>query len=75
MSARSWDHETCCLHYLYCCLNRVPLSRRLERESQRNVKLMWLTGRLMPDFKASPMADSATAMNWREKTAVFSEGG
>ncbi|MBN0523481.1 IS1182-like element ISPa7 family transposase, partial [Pseudomonas aeruginosa] len=26
-------------------------SRRLERESQRNVELMWLTGRLMPDFK------------------------
>src|SRR4030095_15288959 len=26
-------------------------SRRLEREAQRNVELMWLTGRLMPDFK------------------------
>src|SRR4029434_10151473 len=25
--------------------------RRLEREAQRNVELMWLTGRLMPDFK------------------------
>lgn len=32
-------------------LNRVPSSRRLERESQRNIELIWLTGRLMPDFK------------------------
>ena len=25
--------------------------RRLEREAQRNIELMWLTGRLAPDFK------------------------
>jgi len=37
--------------YVYGYLNRVQSSRRLERESQRNVELMWLTGRLMPDFK------------------------
>src|SRR6202522_1394610 len=37
--------------YLYGYLNRVQSSRRLERESQRNLELMWLTGRLMPDFK------------------------
>jgi transposase len=37
--------------YLYGYLNRIQSSRRLERESQRNVELMWLTGRLMPDFK------------------------
>jgi transposase len=37
--------------YLYGYLNRVQSSRRLEREAQRNVELMWLTGRLMPDFK------------------------
>jgi transposase len=37
--------------YLYGYLNRLQLSRRLERESQRNVEVMWLTGRLMPDFK------------------------
>ena len=37
--------------YLYGYLNRVHSSRRLERETQRNVELMWLTGRLMPDFK------------------------
>src|ERR1700730_4292566 len=37
--------------YLYGYLNRIPSSRRLEREAQRNIELMWLTGRLMPDFK------------------------
>src|ERR1700751_2312482 len=37
--------------YLYGYLNRVQSSRRLEREAQRNVELMWLTGRLAPDFK------------------------
>ena len=37
--------------YIYGYLNRVQSSRRLEREAQRNVELMWLTGRLMPDFK------------------------
>src|ERR671911_456418 len=37
--------------YIYGYLNRVPSSRRLERESQRNRELIWLTGRLMPDFK------------------------
>ena len=37
--------------YLYGYLNRIQSSRRLEREAQRNVELMWLTGRLMPDFK------------------------
>jgi transposase len=37
--------------YLYGYLNRTPSSRRLERETQRNIELMWLTGRLMPDFK------------------------
>src|SRR5437773_4666659 len=37
--------------YVYGYLNRVQSSRRLERECQRNVELIWLTGRLMPDFK------------------------
>ena len=37
--------------YIYGYLNRIQSSRRLEKESQRNVELMWLTGRLMPDFK------------------------
>src|SRR5271156_953134 len=37
--------------YLYGYLNRIQSSRRLEREAQRNIELMWLVGRLAPDFK------------------------
>ena len=37
--------------YLYGYLNSIQSSRRLEREAGRNVELMWLTGRLAPDFK------------------------
>ncbi len=37
--------------YVYGYLNRVQSSRRLEREAGRNVELMWLVGRLAPDFK------------------------
>lgn len=37
--------------YIYGYLNQVQSSRRLEREAQRNVELMWLIGRLAPDFK------------------------
>ena len=37
--------------YLYGYLNRIQSSRRLEREAGRNLELMWLTGRLAPDFK------------------------
>jgi len=37
--------------YIYGYLNRVPSSRRLEREAGRNVELMWLTGKLAPDHK------------------------
>jgi hypothetical protein len=37
--------------YVYGYLNQIHSSRRLEREAQRNVELMWLTGRLSPDFK------------------------
>ena len=48
--------------YLYGYLNRVHSSRRLERECQRNVELMWLTGRLAPDFK--------TIANFRKDNGV-----
>jgi transposase len=37
--------------YLYGYLNQVRSSRKLEREAHRNVELMWLLGRLQPDFK------------------------
>ena len=37
--------------YVYGYINLIASSRRLEREAPRNVELMWLTGRLAPDFK------------------------
>jgi transposase len=37
--------------YIYGYLNRVRPSRTLEREAGRNVEVMWLLGRLTPDFK------------------------
>jgi len=48
--------------YLYGYLNRIHSSRRLERECQRNIELMWLTGRLAPDFK--------TIANFRKDNGV-----
>lgn len=37
--------------YIYGYLNKIQSSRRLERETHRNVELMWLMNRLSPDFK------------------------
>ena len=37
--------------YIYDYLNRVQSSRRLERESGRNLEVLWLLGRLIPDHK------------------------
>jgi hypothetical protein len=37
--------------YIYGYLNRVQSSRRLESEAGRNIELMWLLGRLVPDHK------------------------
>lgn len=37
--------------FIYGYLNRIPSSRRLEREDGRNVELIWLTSRLVPDHK------------------------
>ncbi|MBL1142097.1 MAG: transposase, partial [Proteobacteria bacterium] len=37
--------------FIYGYFNRIQSSRRLEREAGRNVELMWLLGRLAPDFK------------------------
>ena len=47
----SYHPSTMLKLYLYGYLNRVQSSRRLEREAKRNVEVMWLTGRLAPDFK------------------------
>lgn len=37
--------------YVYGYMNQIRSSRRLEREAQRNVELLWLLNRLSPDFK------------------------
>ena len=37
--------------YIYGYLNQVQSTRRLEREAGRNVEVMWLVGRLVPDHK------------------------
>ena len=37
--------------YVYGYINQIASTRRLEREAGRNVEMMWLTGRLAPDFK------------------------
>src|SRR3984957_2046254 len=47
----SYHPEVMLKIYIYGYLNRIQSSRRLEREAQRNVELIWLTGRLAPDFK------------------------
>lgn len=46
-----YDPRTILKLYIYGYLNRVPSSRRLERECQRNIEVIWLTGQLAPDFK------------------------
>lgn len=52
MTGRPAYHPAALLKiYIYGYLNRIQSSRRLEKEAQRNVELMWLTGRLTPDFK------------------------
>jgi len=57
----SYHPEVMLKIYIYGYLNRIQSSRRLEREAQRNVELMWLTGRLMPDFKTIPASAKTTA--------------
>ena len=51
MGRRAYHPTTMLKIYVYGYLNRIQTSRRLEREAQRNVELMWLVGRLAPDFK------------------------
>jgi transposase len=59
--------------YVYGYLNRVQSSRRLEREAGRNVEVMWLLGRLIPDHKtvADFRKDNGRAI--REVCARFVE--
>ncbi|UIJ32276.1 IS1182 family transposase [Cereibacter azotoformans] len=59
--------------FIYGYLNRIPSSRRLEREAGRNVEVMWLTGKLVPDHKtiADFRRDNAAAI--RKTCAQFVE--
>ena len=53
VTGRSGYHPATMLKlYVYGYLNQVQSSRRLGREAGRNVELMWLTGKLAPDFEA-----------------------
>src|ERR1700719_34215 len=65
--------------YIYGYLNRVPSSRRLERECQRNIELIWLTGQLVPDFKtiADFRKDNGKAIRevCREFVALYNKLG
>jgi transposase len=65
--------------YVYGYINQVASSRRLEREAQRNVEMMWLTGRLAPDFKTiadfrkdNGPAIRATCRRFIERMAIMS---
>ena len=60
----SYHPSTLLKLYIYGYLNRVQSSRRLEREAGRNVEVMWLTGRLVPDHKtiADFRKDNGTAI-------------
>ncbi|MDF2684313.1 MAG: transposase [Brevibacillus sp.] len=35
--------------YLYCYMNGIRSSRKMETETTRNIELMWLIGKLQPD--------------------------
>ena len=57
--------------YIYGYLNRVQSSRRLEREAGRNVEVMWLTGRLVPDHKTIADFRKANGAAIRKVCAQF----
>jgi transposase len=59
--------------YLYGYLNRVQSSRPLEREAQRNIELMWLTGRLAPDFKTIAADSDDVGRAFRLMSATCSD--
>ena len=50
--------------YIYGYMSHVRSSRRLERESQRNIELLWLLNRVSPDHKtiANFRRDNAAAI-------------
>jgi transposase len=59
--------------YVYGYLNRVQSSRRLEREAGRNVEVMWLLGRLIPDHKTIADFRKDNSLALRQVCARFVE--
>ena len=57
--------------FIYGYLNRISSSRRLEREAGRNVEVMWLTGRLVPDHKTIADFRRMNGLAIREVCAGF----
>lgn len=60
--------------YVYGYLNRIRSSRLLEKESKRNLELMWLLRKVKPDHKtiARFRAENGSALKkvWREFTVI-----
>ena len=59
--------------YIYGYLNRVQSSRRLEREAGRNMELLWLLGRLVPDHKTIADFRKDNGLGLRQVCARFVE--
>lgn len=66
-----YDPADLLMLYLYGYLNRVRSSRRLERECQRNIELMWLLHRLTPDHKTIAEFRRCNASPLRQAGAEF----
>ena len=57
--------------YIYGYLHRVSSSRKLEAETGRNVEVMWLLGRLRPDFKTIARFRQENGAAIQRVTAAF----
>jgi len=75
-NVREQDRELVAAHPRERVGRQVQSSRRLERECQRNVELMWLTGRLAPDFKtiADFRRDNGSRLKLFSEAAVAVDG-
>jgi transposase len=59
--------------YIYGYLNRVQSSRRLEPEAGRNLEVLWLLGRLIPDHKTIADFRKDNGLALRKVCAQFIE--
>lgn len=57
--------------YIYGYLNHAQSSRRLEREARRNLELLWLLGRLVPDHKTIADFRKENSLALRQVCARF----